>query len=352
MACDTRGMAKKRKHPRDPNLIVDLSTGAVANDSSNRPVSPKFETECALVTLLLEALGLPGVSSDPKKTYGRETGADVEVRLPARRIGVQVTEYHGDEGESGSALRALEESDSAKGIIRGYWVPADACGGLTKRFRDKLAKASRYAFKEFSEVWLLVAAFLPKPGAVAATSVMPIFITAEWLEQRFGEALRASKKYQRVFFHVHLWSALYEWSLDSGWRVVLEPEALTPNAADGQLWFKQYLAEPEIRRDPKGWAQREAQRVLQDLRRGVKSTPQEDGRRRGGYIMKTGKPRWSVGCIQNGPRHDTGLRWFVCERAPDGDLRAVAYTEKREQAQMIVASLEQTAGDGPNIAKL
>src|SRR6266496_5808615 len=126
----------------------------IPNDSSNRPVSPKFELECALVTRLLEALGLPGVPSDPKKTYGRETGADVEVRLAARRIGVQVTEYHGDEGKSGSAIRAQEESDSAKGIIHGYFVPADASGGLTKRFRDKLAKASSYAFKEFSEVWL------------------------------------------------------------------------------------------------------------------------------------------------------------------------------------------------------
>lgn len=315
--------------------------GEIPNDSSNGPVSPKFELECALVTRLLEALGLPGVPSDPKKTYGRETGADVEVRLAARRIGVQVTEYHGDEGKSGSALRAQEESDSAKGIIRGYWVPADASGGLTKRFRDKLAKASSYAFKEFSEVWLLVAAFLPRLGAVASTSAMPIFVTAEWLEQQFGEALRASK-YQRVFFHVHLWSALYEWSLDRGWRVVREPEKLSPNRADGQLWFKPYLADSEIRRDPGGWAQREAQRVLQELRSGIKSTPHEDGHQREGYIMKTGKPRWSVGCIQDGPMHDAGLRWFVCERAPSGDLRAVAYTEERKQAEMIVASLEQT----------
>ncbi len=54
-------MAKKPKHP-----------------------DQKFELESALVTRLLEALGLSGVLSDPKKTYGRETGADVEVRLAAR----------------------------------------------------------------------------------------------------------------------------------------------------------------------------------------------------------------------------------------------------------------------------
>lgn len=230
------------------------------------------------------------------------------MRLAARRIGVQVTEYHGDEGQGGSALRAQEESDAVKSITRACAVPTDASCGLTKRFSDKLAKASRYTFEEFSEVWLLVAAFLPKLGAVATTSAMPIFITTEWLEQHFGEALLASK-YQRVFFHVHLWSALYDWSLDSGWQVVREAEKLTPNEADEELWFKRYLAGP-----------------------------------RGGYIMKTGKPRWSVGCLQNGPYHDAGLRWFVCERAPAGDLRVVAYTEEREQAEMIVASLERADG--------
>ena len=42
--------------------------------------------------------------------------------------------------------------------------------------------------------------------------------------------------------------------------------------------------------------------------------------------------------------HDAGLRWFVCERASGGE-RAVAYTVEREEAEMIVASLEQTEGE-------
>jgi len=254
----------------------------------------KFEFESALVRRLLEALGLSGALSDPKKAYGRETGADVEIQFGAQRIGVQVTQYHSDEGRGGSALRAREESDAAKGIMRTYAVQPDASHGLTKRFNAKLAKASRYTFAEFAEVWLLIAAFLPKRGAVAATSVMPIFITTEWLEQRFGDALRASK-YHRVFFHVHLWPALYGWSLERGWQVLQEPKSL------------------HIRDDP---------------------------RERREYVVKTGKPRWSVGCIQDGPMHDTGLRWYVCERGLGGQ-RTVAYTVEREDAEMIVTSLEQ-----------
>src|SRR5262249_36323805 len=143
-------------------------------------------------------------------------------------------------------------------------------------------------------------------------------------------------------------SALYEWSREGGWRTVVEPEKLTSNGADGQLWFKQYLADPELLRDSARWAQREAQRVLEDLPSGIKSATQNVRRRRG-YNMKTGKPRWSVGCLQDGPMHDAGLRWFVCERFPGGELRAVAYTHEREHAETIVASLEQTEGDGSKI---
>lgn len=37
-------------------------------------------------------------------------------------------------------------------------------------------------------------------------------------------------------------------------------------ATGTELWFKRYLADPEICKDPKGWAMREAERVLNELR--------------------------------------------------------------------------------------
>jgi hypothetical protein len=148
---------------------------------------------------------------------------------------------------------------------------------------------------------------------------------------------------------VHLWSALYDWSLETGWRIVREPHKLTPPGPHGQLWFKQYLDDPELRRDPEGWALREGQRVLDELRSGINSTshrtPDDSGQQRG-YVMKTGRPRWSVGCLQGGPEHDAGLRWFVLDRGPDGaEWHTVAYTKEREEAETIVAELEQAEGD-------
>jgi hypothetical protein len=84
----------------------------------------KFEIERALVGRLLEAVALSGATmSNPWTTHGRETGADVEVHLGNKKVGVQVTEYHGDEGTGGSRLRQREEADAARGIMRAYAVP-------------------------------------------------------------------------------------------------------------------------------------------------------------------------------------------------------------------------------------
>ena len=223
----------------------------------------RFDIERALVVRLLDAIGVLDVAtSDPKKTYGRETGADVEVRLGSRKIGVQVTEYHGDAGIRGSRVRAREESDAARNIIRAYAVPVDAGGPLTAAVNKKVAKAHQYTFTEFHEVWLLIAAFFPKLGAAAATSAFPIFISAEKLERWLGETLRASK-YDHAFLHIHLWPTVYEWSRDGIWQAVREAEKLTPTG--GELWFERFLRDPEILDDPDGWALREAAKVLEEL---------------------------------------------------------------------------------------
>ena len=53
------------------------------------------------------------------------------------------------------------------------------------------------------------------------------------------------------------------------------------------------------------------------------------------------EPKWLVGCLQNGPLHDGGLRWFVTEGPKEG-RRIIAYTFTREDAKAIVAALEAT----------
>ena len=59
------------------------------------------------------------------------------------------------------------------------------------------------------------------------------------------------------------------------------------------------------------------------------------------------KPRWTVGCIQDGPLHAAGLRWFIMGSAMDYAIGShpVAWTIERDEADRIVASLEATRVD-------
>ena len=242
----------------------------------------QFEFERELVRRLLDALGLSyGELSGPRQTYGRETGADVVARVGSHVVGVQVTVFHGDDGPGGSQSRRQEEQEAARGIYSPSMIPP-AGRGLAWRVRAKVATAERYTFKEFDEAWLLIAAALPKPGAIKSTYIIPFLIGVRSLDQVLGEELRHSK-YARAFLHVHLPPTIFEWSPATGWS---------------------------------------------------------DRDFEGGEPME---PRWLVGCIQNGPKHDVGLRWFVTERVA-GELRAIAYTETEEDAERIVAALEQTKG--------
>jgi hypothetical protein len=246
----------------------------------------KYDVEAALVARLLAALGVDDASlSDPMQTYGRETGADVEVRLGTLRIGAQVTEFHGDDGPRGSAIRQQEEADARRNIVTGGWIQPVPQAGLIRRVREKAVKAGAHTFEEFAEVWLLVAASIPKLGAVRATFLLPWLLSSRQLEQDLGDELRESK-YDRAFIHVDLGATLFEWSRSAGWRCV-------------------------------------------------------HGSDNGGQRM--GETKWLVGCLQNGPLHDAGVRWFVTERGAGG-LRAIAYTHDLEDADRIVAALEAANG--------
>ena len=100
-----------------------------------------------------------------------------------------------------------------------------------------------------------------------------------------------------MFFNVELWPALYGWSLESGWQAIREPEKF----------------------------------------------PTDNAPQSGGYVVRTGKPRWSVGFNLAAPLEDAGLRCFVLDRGHDGSQwHEVAYTREPEEAEMIVAALEQT----------
>jgi hypothetical protein len=140
-----------------------------------------FEHETAISRRLLETLALPCSNvADPKRVHGRETGADVQIEVGDRIVGVQVTEFTTDEGlvHPERGLRATE-----------------------RRVAAKVRIASRHDFKEFAEVWLLVAASVAAPDRVVSTFIVPPALSVEGLNDDLDDKLRRSK-YSRAFVHL------------------------------------------------------------------------------------------------------------------------------------------------------
>ncbi|MGE3979140.1 MAG: hypothetical protein AB7F94_16395, partial [Nitrospira sp.] len=200
--------------------------------------------------------------TDPQGTYGGETGADVEIHYDGRRIGIQVTEFSADEGavRAKRGLRAATAPNDKEGKLTFGCIPLrEQVPALARRIRKKIEKSELYDFKQFDEVWLLVTTFIP--WAPVATFQLPgVTITPKGLNRHLNDELRQSK-FTRVFVYNMLLKTVYEWSRGTGWRCILQENPAAPASTGAELWFKQYLADPEIRKDPKGWALREADRM-------------------------------------------------------------------------------------------
>jgi hypothetical protein len=177
--------------------------------------------------------------TDPLATYGRETGTDVEITHSGRKIGIQVTDFSADEGLAPPrrGLRATEARNAAKGQFPAYAIPLQhRLSALRLRVADKVAKASSYDFKEFHEVWLFIAAAVPRSDAVASTFIVPQLISGGDLTREMNEELRQSK-YARAYLYIVVGETVYEWHPDSSWRLI-HGGSPRPTRSGGELWFK------------------------------------------------------------------------------------------------------------------
>jgi hypothetical protein len=190
---------------------------------------------------------------------------DVDATISGRSIGVEVTVFHADEGlrRGGSVLRATEEKTARQSDGGSYavWGIIDAVPGLTTRIRDKVAIAAEYDRRRFTELWLLVVAQFPKPGAVASTFALSTALNASSLNQHLHELLSGSV-FDQAYIHLSLEQTIYAWTHSGGWRLV---KGSPPVPGGSEFWFKDVLHNPEWLRDPEGKARAEAQKVLDEL---------------------------------------------------------------------------------------
>lgn len=179
--------------------------------------TPKQREELALATWLVAALGYRDVAIEPGDR------PDVIAQLGGLRIGIEVTQFHGDESadSKGSPARATEEHLARQSPGRSYfmWGTANPNAALVARVTDKIATAAAYDATRYGQLWLLIATGLPKLGAVGATFTLPVFVDIEELNVSTHEPLRGSP-FSAVYVHMHLPAALFCWSRESKWHAL------------------------------------------------------------------------------------------------------------------------------------
>lgn len=227
--------------------------------------STKYDRERALAEHLLAALDLAERAelSDPHAGGTQETGVDVVVTIDGLRIGVQVTEVDTGavQGEArGEEKRLARVAGAGKPYFSwGQNDPAKMIAGLKRSVQVKALRTPA----GFDEAWLLICAGVPEHGAAVSTLLSTPWITPEALTTATASIL-AGAAYTRAFVLSVLgveW-ALYTWTKDSNGWVVERGERLGPSFDDVRSW----LSNPELLADPDAWAEREAQRILHEMR--------------------------------------------------------------------------------------
>src|SRR5437899_5367803 len=108
----------------------------------------KFDYEAAVTRRLFDVVALPFADlANLMAKYGRETGADVEVRVGGRIVGIQVTDFSSDEGAADPrrGLRARESRNATQGKYPAYAIPLQhQPTALRLRVSEKVAKARPY----------------------------------------------------------------------------------------------------------------------------------------------------------------------------------------------------------------
>lgn len=182
----------------------------------------KFERERCLVEQLVNLLRLRVDGyGNPLHDYGRETGIDVIAVFGERRIGFQVTEYDGGDGNSrtkghmrAAEMKQVREARKTGGVYSGWGSP-HVEQAFPARIEAKVRTCAKYKFVECDEVWLLVSASIP--GVANATFIPHDRIGSDLLNLLTADALAVSK-YAKAFLHVILYDALFEWDRLSSWR--------------------------------------------------------------------------------------------------------------------------------------
>ena len=187
-----------------------------------RAAHDPFPGELRAVLALMSAIGCNADGyHNPNAKHGRETGADVSFTLDGKTFGVQVTDIDGGQPYTRGQLRGEEMRIAVPGRPYAMFSNNDPNAAIVAAVLGKIAKAKRYRFGEFDEVFLLVSG--NRLDAPCSTFLLPATIDLAMLNAATHAPLAVSP-YVEVFVHLQIGRAVYRWFKPEGWRPVIEPE--------------------------------------------------------------------------------------------------------------------------------
>src|SRR5258708_15795570 len=177
-------------------------------------MTSKQAVEASLVEALLTAIGAVATIEE------HSDRPDMILSQHGRWIGVEVTELHPDESNSGSAIRAAEERAARNnpGAPSFYWCSAEYFEAFERRLTEKVRLGAGYHCEDGGALWLLVACQIPIIGRVAATHVLSQWLSPDVLNA--FEPILVGSRFERAFIHFVSDGGVFWWDRQSGWRLV------------------------------------------------------------------------------------------------------------------------------------
>jgi hypothetical protein len=174
----------------------------------------KQAVEASLVEALLTAIGAIATIEE------HSDRPDIVLSQDGHWIGVEVTELHPDESNSGSAVRAAEERAARNNSCAPsfHWCSAEYSEAIGRRLAEKVRLAADYHCGDGGALWLLVACQIPIIGRAAATRVQSHWLSPDILNA--FEPLLVGSRFERAFIHLVSDGEVFCWDCQSGWRLV------------------------------------------------------------------------------------------------------------------------------------
>lgn len=184
----------------------------------------KYTKERDIVDRFLQYLGYAQYQlTDPNFGARIETGVDVLVLLDGRHFGIQVTEFHADEGsstEKGSQLRREEVQLASRNPVYAMYGNPRPYPALVHRILEKSKRRS--VNLACDEVILLIAASIPQHGGLVSTFLLDLALDVERMNAE-TRSLLPNSHYSAAYLYNMMGlggPSIYEWTRQNGWQKI------------------------------------------------------------------------------------------------------------------------------------